>query len=318
MSDFAKPTTDKPQLPGWNFKRVRGGGCGYCDAMKQCSYCGKEYPDEAISCVIDGQELEDPNRVAQEVECPANEAPAVPGMKGIDLVYPEYRWSAWDGWKFLGMMVVIDVAWYYVTGAVYVSAPYLHQLRWSPYGVVLMTTIFVGLKVLTAAYFARTESIRSFCSAVGLDRKPTNYAWFGVAAALGLRLLSHSIYTLGWARGYSDYDLSLFRASHTPDRYLYLFPLLVAAFWEEPVKRGFLYKAFRGTYSIAASIAVILVYTAYAHWNQYAHMGWAVISLSVITAVQCYVREKSDSIWDCILLHLVFNGSSLLVSGLLR
>lgn len=26
--------------------------------MKKCSYCGKEYPDEATSCVIDGGQLE--------------------------------------------------------------------------------------------------------------------------------------------------------------------------------------------------------------------------------------------------------------------
>jgi len=42
-------------------------------SMKACSYCGKQYPDEAIVCSIDGQSLDGPteSRQATGVLCPA-------------------------------------------------------------------------------------------------------------------------------------------------------------------------------------------------------------------------------------------------------
>jgi membrane protease YdiL (CAAX protease family) len=286
--------------------------------MKRCTYCGTEYPDDATVCVIDRTPLEDPIVRAQEKVGDTANISSGARQEDLDVVYPEYQWSAKDGWKFLGMILVFDLLWYVVMEALFWNFRSYAHWRVGPYGAVVMHFLFVAMNILIAAYFARTETIVSFCKATGLDRKPTHYAWFGVAAAFGIRLISHIFHVLGWARGYRDWELDIFRHSHERTRYLYLIPLLLAAFWEEPVIRGFGYKAFRGSYSIGASIGIILVYTAYAHWNQYAHLGFAVISLSALTVVQCYLREKSDSIWDCILCHLTFNGSMLFVSGLFR
>lgn len=156
------------------------------------------------------------------------------------------------------------------------------------------------MNILTAAYFARTETLNSFCEAVGLNKPPSQYVWFGVVAALGLQLLSHIVHSLGWNRGHLHYDFRLFQTTEEPERYLYLFGLLAAPFAEEPVYRGFLYKAFRGSYAMVPSVMVVLGYTVYTHWDQYQNLGWAVISLGAITIVQCYLREKSASLWDCI------------------
>lgn len=283
--------------------------------MKRCAYCGTECPDDAVLCPIDRTPFDEPIKAVTE-NSNAAASPAV--SQDPDQIYPEYRWSARDGWKFLGMILVFDFLWYLVWDALYRSVPQYAAWHRGPYGSTIMTLLFVAMNVLIAAYFARTETVTAFCKATGLDRKPTNYAWFGVVMALGIRLMGHIIYVLGLARGYPNYELIAFQHGHGRARYLYLFPVVLAAFWEEPVKRGFAYKAFRGSYSIPASIAIILVYTAYAHWYQYVHLGWAVFSLSALTVVQCYLREKSDSIWDCILCHLVFNGSSLFIAEILR
>jgi len=287
--------------------------------MKRCAYCGKEYSEEMTLCAIDGNPLENLGG-SEEGKANAAVAGSVAGSQNeVVLVYPEYKWSARDGWKFFGMVVVFNVLWYFVFGALYRIFPHFWDWRWSPVGVVIMRGIYIAAHIFLAAYFARAESFALFWKAVGLDRKPTNYAWFGVTAALGIRLIGHIIYTLGWARSYyASNEQALFHRTHGVQHYLYLLPMLAAGFWEEPVNRGFLYKAFRGSYSMGLSIGAIIVFTAYTHWNQYEHFGWAVISISGVMAIQCYLREKSDSLWDCILCHLVFNASGLLIGGTLR
>jgi membrane protease YdiL (CAAX protease family) len=113
----------------------------------------------------------------------------------------------------------------------------------------------------------------------------------------------------------SNYDISAFRHTAGLESYLFLVPLvLLAPIFEESIKRGFLYKAFRGSYPLWPSMVVIVAWTALRHWSQYLH--WiAAMNLSLLTLVQCYLREKSDSLWDCILCHMAFNSSLLFINA---
>lgn len=210
-------------------------------------------------------------------------------------------------------MLVFNVTWYYGIGLPYKFIPHFYDWRWGPFGYVTMRVFYAALCLVTAAYFARTDTFASFWKAVGLDRKPTDYVWFGVVAALIIRLVGHVVLKLGWAKGVSIHEISAFKHGDGPTRYLFLFPILFAAFWEEPMMRGFLYKAFRGSYSAPLATLLIVGYTALTHWYQYGRSGLAVIALSTLTIVQCVLREKSDSLWDIILCHLVYNGSSLII-----
>jgi membrane protease YdiL (CAAX protease family) len=77
-----------------------------------------------------------------------------------------------------------------------------------------------------------------------------------------------------------------------------------------------LYRAFRGSYSIAASAALIVAITGLLHINQFSRSWAAVMSISAITLLQCFLRERTGSLWDCIICHLVFNFTGLLTSQL--
>jgi membrane protease YdiL (CAAX protease family) len=167
--------------------------------------------------------------------------------------------------------------------------------------------------VLTAAYFARTETIQSGLTAFGLDRKPTERVWIGIAAALILRVFSHLALKYHWTNGVHNFAISAFRNTGGVERYLYLLsPLVYAPMFEEVVNRGFLYKAFRVSYSPALSTAIIIAWTAWTHLSQYERSGGAVFTLTVLTVVQCFLREKSDSLRDCIICHFTFNAIPLL------
>ncbi|HLX96754.1 MAG TPA: CPBP family intramembrane glutamic endopeptidase [Verrucomicrobiae bacterium] len=226
------------------------------------------------------------------------------------LMFPDYRWSARDAWKCMGMIVLVG---FLVSTAIFALRLHFHGFRnWqaSGSGYFSRSLVHYAVELFAAAYFARTETFASFCTAVGLDRKPSNLAWFGVVAALALRVLGHFVLIHGWSKGVRDYDILAFQSASGPERYLFLGPLLLLApLFEESIYRGFLYKALRGSFSLVISMALIVAWTAYSHWSQYSVSWVAALDLSVLTILQCYLREKSDSLWDCIICHMAFNGS---------
>ncbi len=284
--------------------------------MRHCSYCGKEYPDNTTVCSIDQHSMvELINETAPEnVSEPQIEPPKIDTSNNPDAVYPEYLWSARDAWKFWGVVFVFEVLWGFVNVSFARRFPQLHWLLLSGPGSFLKSMAWSSIPLLTAAYFMRVESFRSFFKAVGLDRKPTELAWFGVVAALFLRFVGHLAYVFHLAKTYPDPYWDKYLNTPGFERIFFLAPLLLAAFFEEPVNRGFLYTGFRRSYSGGASAAIVVAYTAYTHWNQYRHFGIAVITLSALTIVQCYLREKSDSLWDIIICHFVFNASSFFIA----
>lgn len=83
---------------------------------------------------------------------------------------------------------------------------------------------------------------------------------------------------------------------------------VLAPFFEELAFRGFIYKAFRQSYPIAACITLLVAITAVTHYPDFLSSWLTGSVLGIWTIVQCYVREKSDSLWDCIICHAAFNG----------
>jgi membrane protease YdiL (CAAX protease family) len=276
--------------------------------MKKCPYCGKEYPDDATVCIIDHEVLE-----GDAPEPPADKEPiadAAPAKVEPYLTYPEYQWRARDAWKCIGIIFVLGFFLAALTYSVSSHFPFFYRngigyasSRLFGYTVILMVT----------AYFARTETFAAFLSAFRLDRKPTHHVWFGIVMAVILRFLGYIMMVHRQGNGIHDYNITLFRNNVGFERFFFLFPLIFfAPLFEEPIYRGFLYKAFRGSYSVAVSTGLIIGWVCFTHWSQYSHSWVAAVDLSALTVVQCYLREKSNSLWDCILCHFVFNASLLL------
>ena len=286
--------------------------------MKKCPYCGEEYPDSTVYCQTDHFALSpsspEPGK-ALEVMAPLPSQQGDPTsitQQDPYLLYPDYRWRARDGWKCLGFLVVIEIVLGFMFYALRLQ-PTLRAWYDSGYGYVLRSAIFYAASLLTAAYFARTETFSCFWVGFGFHRKPSDYVWFGISMALIIRGIGHFLLAHHWGRGRTAYDIDAFRHTVGGTRYLYLVPLLMfAPCLEEAVNRGFLYKAFRGSYPIWFSMLLIVGWTAMTHASQYVH--WiAAMDLSLLTLVQCYLREKSESLWDCVLCHLVYNGSLIFV-----
>jgi membrane protease YdiL (CAAX protease family) len=277
--------------------------------VKNCPYCGKEYSDEVTVCSIDGETLFD-DKPQQKPE-PKPNTPYV--------TFPDYQWSAKDAWKCLGILLILENVLALIFSALDWEFRSFYVWHKSGFGYFSAGVLHSSIFLLTAAYFARTETLKCFCRGLGLDRKPSEYVWSGVTLAVILRLSSHFILVHNWGKGVANYEINAFGQTTGAERYFYLLPALVLApIFEEAVNRGFLYRAFRGSYSVGISMLLILVWTAFTHWSQYLHSWIASVVLSCVTLVQCYLREKSDSLWDCILCHFGFNVSLLFISASLR
>ena len=228
------------------------------------------------------------------------------------------RWSARDAWKCLGMLMVFGIVEDLVFHALNRAMPGFYWWRRSGSGYFFMAILQGVIGLLTTAYFTREKTLKTLWKELGLDCKPSDYVWMGIVCALALQFADYVVVTSGLAPGSGLH--SLIAASHAFgfEKALYLLPLLLAPLFEEPVFRGFLYKAFRGSYGIPASTTFIVAWTAWTHWPQYSHSWAAAVFLSLFAILLCYLREKSGSLWDCILCHLAFNGSIFLLSGILR
>jgi membrane protease YdiL (CAAX protease family) len=283
--------------------------------MKRCPYCGAEYPDDFSVCSIDSNPLPEIIKLPP----PADERIAATNTEPTYLTFPDYQWSARDAWKCLGMYLFFE----FVLGLFFwmmdFRFPGFYSWRRSGFGYCSTSFLYYAVNLLTAAYFARTETLSTFLKAFGLDRKPSDYVWFGVTMAIAINLFGYFMLYHAWGKGVTNYDTLAFKSTFGPERYFFLVPLLLfAPLIEESINRGFLYKAFRGSFATGISMALIVGWTAYTHWSQYHQSLLAAFDLSVLTIVQCYLREKSDSLWDCILCHLAFNGSGLLIYQVLR
>ncbi|MGA2786765.1 MAG: CPBP family intramembrane glutamic endopeptidase [Verrucomicrobiota bacterium] len=282
--------------------------------MKKCPYCGKEYPDETTNCVIDGELLSDGSPRLTTAEKQESEI----ALKKDEpyLTFPDYKWSALDAWKCVGTFFLFGFILFGFNRLVFSFSP---SFLSSGLGYFTRSVLHYAVELLVAAYFARTEAFATFLKGFSLDCKPSDFVWFGVVIALIIRFLGHFLASHGFGPGVYNYELTSFRNTISVEKYFFLLPLLMLApVCEEIVYRGFLYKAFRQSYPVAISMILIVAWTANTHWRYYFHSWIAALDLSALTIVQCYLREKSASLWDCILCHFAFNASLLFISAPLR
>ncbi len=204
------------------------------------------------------------------------------------------------------MFLVFEFVVGLTRGTLSTLSPGFRQWSHGGFGHLFFASFHYAVAILTMLYFARIQSKAAFLRTLGLARPPSRYVWAGVALTLAIRLTGHFMYAAGLAKGVTSSEAWSFRHTAGPEKYLFLAPALMAPFCEELYMRGFLYRAFRGSYSIQLSTLLIVGVVALTHWNQFYQSWVAAVDLSALTILQCFLRERGN-LRDCIASHLAYN-----------
>jgi len=143
-----------------------------------------------------------------------------------------------------------------------------------------------------------------------LDSKPNKAVWQGIVVMIALQGLSLGLGLFARHLGFRTRgtDVPNLATASVPELFVFVSLTLVAPFWEEIMMRGFLYRAFRSSYSKTASSVLIVSLTAITHGPRFIGSIIAAIVLIAFALVLCWLMERTGKIWNCILAHLVFNS----------
>jgi membrane protease YdiL (CAAX protease family) len=291
--------------------------------MKRCPYCGTEYEEQAEYCAFDACQLKCHSRpdappVGDEVgtqgaSAASPEAPAQDQRNSGGRAWPGsgavgQRWSAQDAWKFLAMLFVAGWVLVFLDGALRARYPRFAFWAGGSWGYLLGWLTDDGISLLIAAYCARAGTFEALWKSLGLHLKPSNRALWAGTGALVVQGADWVLVAHGLGRGVLNRGLSLFGGTFGPERLCFVAPLLLLSpFCEEVVFRGFLYRAFRGSYGRITSTVLIVALSAWGHRAEYCASWVAALGLTAFAVLECCLRENSDSLWDCVLCHAAFN-----------
>jgi len=168
-----------------------------------------------------------------------------------------------------------------------------------------------GCLWLLAAYLvSRVSSLSFFVQETALDHRPTLWGWALTWAAIALGLLDLYFVFKGWGKVHQSAS-SFYNAGQVSWVSFVVYSAILSPFCEEAVIRGFLYRAFRGSYGIFVSTLLVLCIQVYFHWGLISHDWIALFLLLAGGILLCLIREYTGNSWNCVLFHAAYNTTVL-------
>ncbi len=221
--------------------------------------------------------------------------------------------SGWKASQGYGCAILLVISAFVINEALriaYGSNPtFAHWLAANSYAVEGALKILRGCLWLTIAYlFSGHWSVRCFLQKVGLRQRPTFTGWLLALAAIGMALLTLYRVSKGWTQSNQTAPGYYYRGE-SAWAFFVVYTIIVAPFYEEVVMRGFLYRAFRGSYGPFLSIIPVLCVQTYFHWGLVSRDFIALVLLISFGIAVCVIRERTGSVWNCILFHAAYNAT---------
>jgi len=216
-------------------------------------------------------------------------------------------WKSRDAWFCVLAVIVFQsvILFWLHFGAR--SSPAFDHWWASSFGTGVVYSVQDALFLFVALWFSRVEAVRDFLKPAGLRRGVSVFGW--CAAWLAIAIAFIDVYATsrgltGPASRYHPAGIATFRVAWW---YFTLSAVIVAPFCEEVVVRGFLYRAFRERYNFLVTTTIIICIEAYLHWGSVSRSLFAFGCLASLWVLFCIVRERTGSLWDCLLCHVVYN-----------
>jgi membrane protease YdiL (CAAX protease family) len=167
------------------------------------------------------------------------------------------------------------------------------------------------LWLCVAYFFSSDSSVSNFIRNLDLHKRPSLHCLLGILVAVGIACVDWYGAERGWTSGRGNGGG--FREVGGFQFLLYvIIGVCVGPIAEEVVLRGFLYRAFRGSYGVVMSTIPILAISAWFHWGEVTNSLWTPACLVSLWVMLCIIRERTRNIWNCVLCHAAYNSALML------
>ncbi len=214
-------------------------------------------------------------------------------------------WKSSDAWLCILALVFFQFALLFGLNSAASSYPAFSHWWAMSFGRGVIYLVQDALWVFVALWFSRVKAVRDFLEPAGLRQGVSLFGWCAAWVAIAIALINGYGGSKGWTAGFSHATHETFSIAWC---FFTLAAVLIAPFCEEIATRGFLYRAFRGRYSPLVATIIIIGFSSYFHWNSVSRSVFTFSCLAVGWALLCIVREKTGSLWDCLLCHSVYNA----------
>jgi membrane protease YdiL (CAAX protease family) len=224
----------------------------------------------------------------------------------------ERTWTAKNAWIYL----LLQIAWVFVCNqglrfliqTIPAFASWLDtHLAFAENSILVLSDCWL---LLAAFLCSKSLSVHSFIYNAGLSRRLTLSSWLFACGTIGIALLNHYGVTRGWTAGNQ-----LVRAYHNRGGETWslftLYTVSVTPFAEEVGMRGFLYRAFRGSYGFILSILLIICMASFFHWDTVSRSLFSFACLCLFQILLCIIRERTGNTWSCVICHAAYNAIAL-------
>jgi membrane protease YdiL (CAAX protease family) len=205
-------------------------------------------------------------------------------------------WRPRDAWFFAGLTLLVSLLFGGAFIALAFAFPPFPEFLRSPFTQAALSVIGLFLILGVSLVFAKIKSRNDFVSAFDLTRPHEKEIL--IALAIGFLIQFVGIFIVSG-------DFSHLKLAHNFQPWMVA--ALLAPFFEEPAMRGFAYKAFRNSYSIAVSICFVVAIALVFHFGQTYRSLHGCLVIGALNVALCVLREKHLSLWSCIACHFVFN-----------
>jgi membrane protease YdiL (CAAX protease family) len=290
--------------------------------MKKCTYCGGESADETAYCLGCGTEFDAESVNAKPPYTPHWNKVETRGScvgPNIDHQWPNQSvseppsssaktiWRASDAWICVVVLVVLSFCFNQALWSI--SRNSISAAAWlgSPLATIALRIFRAAWWVLVVFMLTRPRSVQEFLNRSGLVVPPSLFGWFVAWLAVAIGWLNLYGVAKGWIP--QNQISSSYYANGGVVWWSFAgCVVLLAPFYEETVMRGFLYQALRGSYGLLPSVLFVFCVNTYFHWGLLVR-PFSFACVSVIAILLCMIRERSASLWNCILFHAAYNAT---------
>lgn len=217
----------------------------------------------------------------------------------------QVTWKSRDAWLCILALIFFEFALGVCLDSVARSSLTFSHWWASSFGRGVIYTFQDALWIFVASWFSRSKSVRDFFEPAGLQRRTSLFGWCAAWLAIAIALIDGYGGSKGWT---ASSQRVVYATLSVPWCFFALSAILIAPFCEEVVTRGFLYRAFRGRYNPMTATIIIICFSAYFHRSSVLRSSFTFVCLASLWILLCIVREKTHSLWDCLLCHAAYNA----------